>query len=165
MTILNAIESSDYFDRLADDRERSAVIVIHNTWLDHSSTLRSSPRLTPESPLDMLVLYKAAAATFSVWLPGISFDQKLTEGGRIINRLQAQAKLEGIADSEIFDLTLRLANNVIALSENSTQAQDLEFYVDLFLKSTQDKRTINSIVSGVISQNSTRLANDPNSWR
>ena len=163
MTILNARESSDFFDSLIDDREHSAVIAIHNAWLEHSSAFRRSETLNPDSPLDMLVLYKSAAATFSADVTDTHCRKTLADGGRVLNRSQEQTTLEAITDPEVLRLSLRFGNEVIALSETSAQYQDLEYYVDLFAMSMQDKRTINSILSGAMSRYSRRLS-DPNTW-
>ena len=39
MYVLNAEKASEYFDSLVDEREDSAVNVIHGAWLEHSSSL------------------------------------------------------------------------------------------------------------------------------
>lgn len=53
------------------EREDSAVSVIHGAWLEHKAPLGRLEHLEPASPLDMLVLYEAAAATFRDWVPGL----------------------------------------------------------------------------------------------
>ncbi len=81
MHVLNAGKSSEYFDSLVDEREESAVSVLHGAWLEHSSSLGRLDHLEPTSPLDMLVLYQAAAATFRNWTPG-SFPPEALFSGR-----------------------------------------------------------------------------------
>jgi len=157
MQVLNAGKSSEYFDSLKDDREDSAVRVIHWAWLEHSSTLGRLEHLEPISPLDMLVLYQAAAATFSAWSPGRSRREELSPGHRVLNWEQAKQRLESISDSELAALVSRFANQVIALSNSAATEQDLNYYVALFLRGVQDKRTIAGIVSGSISRDSKQL--------
>src|SRR5947209_695933 len=50
---LNAQQSSDYFDSLTDERDDSAVMVIHASWVEHTAPLGRSEHLEPMSPLDM----------------------------------------------------------------------------------------------------------------
>src|SRR5437016_8470615 len=100
MQVLNAGISSEYFDSLVDEREDSAVSVIHGAWLEHSSSLRRLEHLEPESPLDMLVLYQAAAATFRDWVPGMSPQEEFSRGGRVINRERAEQRLLSLADPQ-----------------------------------------------------------------
>jgi hypothetical protein len=163
MHVLNAAESSEYFDSLVDPREDSAVSIIHGAWLEHSSSLGRLERLEPMSPLDMLVLYQAAAATFRNWTPGTSARQELSQGGRVINRDEAEQKLRSVADPELRALATNFANQVIAYSEAAAVSQDLSYYVELFLRSVQDKRVVESIASGSISKHSDRLG-DPDLW-
>ena len=163
MHVLNAGKSSEYFDSLVDGREDSAVSVIHGAWLEHSSSLGRREHLEPTSPLDMLVLYQAAAATFRDWTPGTSHPEPLSQVGRIVNREQAQQRLLSLADPELARLATRFANRVITLSELAEAAQDLDFYVELFLRSVQDTRVIEGILSGTISKHSKQLA-DPDFW-
>src|SRR5438876_5075629 len=125
MHVLNAGNSSDYFDSLVYEREDSAVSVIHGAWLEHSSTLGRLEHLEPASPLDMLVLYQAAAATFRDWTPGLSPHGELSRGGRVINREQAEQRLQSIAAPQLAALATRFANRVIALSEAAAAPQDL----------------------------------------
>jgi hypothetical protein len=161
--VLNADKSSEYFDSLVDEREDSAVSVIHGAWLEHSSSLGRLEHLEPVSPLDMLILYQAAAATFRGWVPGTSPGEELSHGGRIINREQAEQRLLSIADSELAALAIRFANRVTALSDAAAAEQDLNYYVELFLRSMQDKRVIDGIVDGSISRHSQQLS-DPDFW-
>ena len=163
MHVLNAEKSSEYFDSLVDDRDDSAVSVIHGAWLEHSSSLGRLEHLEPTSPLDMLVLYQAAAATFRDWSPGVSPREELSRGGRIINREQAEAKLGSLADPQLAALASRFVNRVIALSEAAAIPQDLAYYLELFLRSVHDQRVIEGIVSGSVSRHSKQLA-DPDFW-
>src|SRR5262249_31391056 len=125
MHVLNAGKSSEYFDSLVDEREEGAVSVIHGAWLEHSSSLGRLEHLEPTSPLDMLVLYQAAAATFRDWTPDLSHQEELSHRGRVINREQAKLKLQSIADPQLAALATRFANRVIDLSEAADAAQDL----------------------------------------
>src|SRR5437870_1860932 len=134
MQVHNAGPSSAYFDSLMDEREDSAVRVIHWAWLEHSSTLGRLEHLEPASPLDMLVLYQAAAATFRDWTPGRSCHEELSEGGRVSNREQAIQRLQLVTDQELAALATRFANQVIALSDHAAAEQDLSYYVELFLR-------------------------------
>ena len=163
MHVLNAEKSSEYFDSLVDEREDSAVSVIHGAWLEHSSSLGRLEHLVPASALDMLVLYQAAAATFRDWSPDPLHHEELSQGGRVINRERAEQALSSVADPELAGLATRFANRVIALTEALAVAQDLNYYVELFLRSVQDKRVIEGIVSSSISRHSTLLAN-PDFW-
>jgi hypothetical protein len=163
MDVLNAAKSSEYFDSLVDEREDSAVSVIHGAWLEHSSTLGRLEHLEPTSPLDMLVLYQAAAATFCDWAPGMSPPEELSHGGRLINREQAEQRIRSIADPKLAALATRFANRVIALSDTAAAEQDLNYYVELFLRAVQDQRVIDGIVSGSISRHNKQLS-DPDYW-
>src|SRR5579883_437029 len=116
MRVLNARESSEFLDSLVDEREDSAVRVIHGAWLEHTSSLGRLEHLEPASPLDMLVLYRAAAETFRDWSPGQSMDEKLAQGGRVINRDKAERALRSPANRPLAGLATRFANRVIVLS-------------------------------------------------
>jgi hypothetical protein len=163
MHVLNAGKSSEYFDSLVDEREDGAVSVIHEAWLEHSSSLGRLEHLEPVSPLDMLVLYQAAAETFRDWTPGMPHDGKLTGEGRVLNRKRAGERLFSIIDPQLAALATRFANRVIALSEAAAAEQDLNYYVELFLGSLEDRRVIDGILSGSISKHSRELA-DPDLW-
>jgi hypothetical protein len=163
MHVLNVGKSSEYLDSLVDQREDSAVNVIHGAWLEHSSSLLRLEHMEPTSPLDMLVLYQAAAATFRDWTPGMSHREELSQGGRVINREQTEQRLLSVADPQLAALATRFANRVIAFSEAADVAQDLNYYIELFLRSVQDKRAIEDIMDGSISRHSKQLA-DPDFW-
>jgi hypothetical protein len=163
MHVLNAEKASEYFDSLVDEREDSAVNVIHGAWLEHSSSLGRSEHLEPASPLDMLVLYQAVAATFGDWAPGRSQHEELSRGGQVINREQAEHRLLAIADPQLSALATRFANRVISSSEAAAAPQDLNYFVELFLRSVQDNRAIEGIVSGSISRHARQLT-DPDFW-
>src|SRR5438552_8898155 len=106
------------------------------------------------SPLDILVLYQAAAATFCDWAPGTSHEEELSEDGHVMNRQQAKQRLLSIADPELAALATKFANRVITLAGNAAAEQDLNYYLELFLRSLNDKRVIDGIVSGSISRHS-----------
>jgi hypothetical protein len=163
MRVLNAEKSAEYMDSLVDEREDSAVSVIHGAWLEHTSSLGRSEHLEPASPLDMLFLYRAAAETFRDWSPEHSPEDELSQGGRVINRDQAERALRSLADRPLAVLATRFANRVIALSEAAADPQDLNYYVELFLHAVRDERAIEGIVSGSISRHS-RCLRDPDFW-
>jgi hypothetical protein len=163
MHVLNAGKSSEYFDSLVDEREESAVSVIHGAWLEHSSSLARREHLEPASPLDMLVLYQAAAATFRDWTSAPARAEVLSEGGRVLNREQARQRLLSIPEKQLAALATRFANQVIALSEQAATEQDLEYCVEWFLRGIQDNRVINGILSGSISKQARQLS-DPDYW-
>ncbi len=163
MQVLNAGKSSEYFDSLVDERDDSAVTVIHGAWLEHSSSLAHREHLAPKSPLDMLILYQAAAATFRTWTAGSCRREQLAPGGRVMNQQQAEQKLRSVQDPELAALASRFANQVITLSAQAETEQDLDYYVALFLRSVTDKQVIAGILSGEISRHSRRLS-DPDGW-
>jgi hypothetical protein len=163
MHVLNAAKSSEYFDSLVDECEDSAVSAIHGAWLEHSSSLGRVRDLDPTSPLDMLVLYQAAAATFRDWTPDTATLEELSPGGRVVNREQAMQKLQSITDPELAGLATRFANQVITLSDHAEAEQDLNYFVELFLRCLHDRRMIDGIMSGAISRHSKQLA-DPDFW-
>ncbi len=163
MDVLNADRASEYFDSVKDEREDSAVRVVHWGWLEHSSTLGRLEHLEPDSPLDMLLLYQAAAATFRDWPVGAPGHEELSHGGRVINREQAKQRIESVSDPEVTDLVTRFANQVIALSETTAAEQDLNYYVELFMRCVQQKRVLDGIVNGSISRASHELT-DVNLW-
>jgi hypothetical protein len=162
MHVLNAGKSSEYFDSLVNEREDGAVSVIHGAWLEHSSSVGRSEHLEPASPLDMLVLYRAAAATFRDWTPGIPHEE-LAQGEHVLNRERVEERLLSITDPQLAALTTRFANRVMVLSSNAAAAQDLAYYVELFLRSLEDKRVIVGILNGSISRHSRELG-DPDLW-
>jgi hypothetical protein len=163
MQYLNPGQSREYFDSLVDEREEGAVNVIHGAWLEHKAPLGRLEHLEPTTPLDMLLLYQAAAATFRDWVGGIAQPEDLACEGRIVNRELAMRKLKALADPELAALATRFANRVIALSNQSAADQDLNYYVELFLRSFQDKRVIDGVVSGSIARRNRELA-DPDFW-
>jgi len=163
MHVHNPGPSRKYFDSLVDEREDSAVRVIHGAWVEHTAPLGRREHLESLSPLDLLVLYQAAAATFRDWAPGTSHPEELSPGGRVINREQARQRLRSLTDPELAALATRFANRAITYSDQATAEQDLDYYVDLFLRSLQDKRVIDGILSGSISRRSRQLL-DPDFW-
>jgi hypothetical protein len=163
MPVLNPEKASHYFDTVRGERQRSAVLAIHLTWLDHSSPLGRAERLEPQTPLDLLLLYQAAAATFQDWPPPVPEGEGLPPGGRVMNRQQAEERLLSLADEETRLLARTFAGHVITLSSAAASDQDLDYHVELLLKCIRDKRVIGNIVSGAISRNSDQLS-DPDLW-
>lgn len=163
MQVLNAESSSKYFDSLVNEREDSAVNVVHGAWLNHSSSLATGDRLQPSSPLDMLVLYRSAADTFRGWSRETRQIVDLMPGGSVVNRPQAALLLQSISDSELAALATSFANHVIRLSEASAAKQDLKYFVELFLRSLHDKRIIDEILAGSIRRHAAQLAT-PDNW-
>jgi hypothetical protein len=163
MQLLNPDKASHYMDTIRDQRQRSAVLAIHLTWLDHSSPHCCGERIEPKTPLDMLILYQAAAATFQDWPPLMPPSTEQAPGSRIINQQQATERLLSVEDEEIRLLANIFAHHVIALSSTATNEQDLDYYVQLFLKCIQDKRVIDNIASGAISEHSAQLS-DSDLW-
>jgi hypothetical protein len=163
MYVLNAGRSSEYFDSLVDEREKGAVSVIHGAWVEHSSSLGTLEHLEPISPLDMLVLYQAAAATFRNWSPTQSPAEVFCQPGRVINWEQAREKLLSVQEKELAALATRFANRVISISEHAAAEQDLNYYVELFLHALQDNCVIDGILNGSISRHSRQLT-DPDYW-
>ena len=163
MQLLNPEKASQYIDAVEGERQRSAVLALHLAWLDHSSPLGRAERIEPKTPLDLLILYQAAAATFQDWPPPAPPRGELAPGGRVINQEQAIQRLLSIADEEVRLLASLFARHVIALSATATGEQDLGYCVELFLKCIGDARVIESIASGAISKNSAQLS-DPDLW-
>lgn len=163
MQLLNPEKASQYMDRVRGETERSAVLAMHLAWLDHSSPMARAERVEPMTPLDLLILYQAAVATVQDGPTPIPQTVELSPGDRVINQQQATQRLLSVADEEVRQLASTFARHVIALSSTATSAQDLDFYVALFLKCIADKRVIGNIASGAIAQNSAQLA-DPDLW-
>ncbi len=161
MQVLNPDKASHYIDTLRDERQRSVVLALHRTWLDHSSSLTRAGRFEPQAPLDMLLLYEAAAATFQDG-PAPAPPEGLPSGGRVINRRQAAERLSSVADEETRLYATAFASHVIALSSVAAE-QDLDYHVELFLTCIRDKKVIGNILSGAISRNSDQLS-DPDFW-
>ena len=161
---MNRVEAkaSHYIDTLRGERQRSAVLAIHVTWLDHSSSLARAGKIEPQTPLDLLLLYEAAAATFQDG-PAPTPPEGLPVGGRVINRRQAAERLSSVADEEIRLYATIFASRVIALSSAAAGEQDLDHYLELFLTCIRDKAVIGAIRNGAISVNSDRLS-DPDYW-
>jgi hypothetical protein len=163
MQVLNPEKASQYMDIVQGERQRSAVLAIHLAWLDHSSPLGRAERIEPKAPLDLLLLYQAAAATFRDWPLPPAQGGAHPPGGRVINRQQATERLLAVVDEDSRRLASLFAGHVIALSSTATSEQDLDYYVELFLKCIGDKRVIGAIASGAISKNSSQVS-DPDLW-
>src|SRR5258708_22828143 len=113
MHVQNPTKSREYFDSLVDQREDSAVSAIHGAWLEHTAPLGRLEHLEPIAPLDMLVLYQAAAATFKNWVPGPSQRESLARGDRVLNWEVARQRLLLVTEEELAALATRFANQVI----------------------------------------------------
>lgn len=163
MQAINDNKAIQFLESLQDERRRSAVIAIHVAWLRNSPGVAVAAPLDSDGPLDMEILYKAAAATFQDWPSPLTQDIAVPEGGRILNREKAIERLQSLSD----ELTRRLAStfacHVVALSSTAAAEQDLNYYVELFLNCMSDKRVIDNIVSGAISRHSDQLS-DPDYW-
>ncbi|HEY7325999.1 MAG TPA: hypothetical protein VH592_00055 [Gemmataceae bacterium] len=159
----NSDKASHYMDAVQDKRQRSAVLAIHLAWLDHFASACTSECIEPTIPLDLLILYQAAAATFQDWPPHTPPQTGHASSGHVINQQQANARILSAADEEIRLLASIFAHQVIALSSTATSEQDLDYYVQLFLKCVCDKSVIRNIASGAISEHSAQLC-DPDLW-
>lgn len=163
MQLLNPDKASHYLDTVQGQRQRSAVLAIHLTWLDHSSPRCRGECIEPETPLDLLILYQAAATTFRDWPPVMPPHAEHAPGSHVINQQRATERLLSVADGEIRLLASTFAHHVIALSSTTAREQDLDYYVRLFLKCISDKSVIRNIASGSISEHSAQLS-DPDLW-
>jgi hypothetical protein len=163
MQLLNPDKASQYMDTVHDQRQRSAVLAVHLTWLDHSLPRCRGQCIEPKTPLDLLILYQAAAATFQNWPPRMPPRAEQASSDRVINQQKATERLLSVADEDIRLLASVFAHHVIALSSTATSDQDLDYYVQLFLKCIRDKRVIDNIASGAISEHSIQLS-DPDLW-
>lgn len=163
MRVVNADAASDYLDSLTDERERSAAMAIHLTWLDHSSTLCRGKRLEPCADLDMLILYKAAVATFQEWPPTPPDEWNFAQSDYVLNGDKAQKRLSFVRDEGIAALATRFAQEVEALSAEMDTKQDLDYYVNLFLRRVTQEQAVENIVLGALSRHSDAL-DDPDLW-
>lgn len=161
--LLNPDKASHYMDTIRDQRQRSAVLAIHLTWLDHSSPRCHGECIEPKTPLDLLILYQAASATFQDWPPLMPPKEEHAPGGRVINQQQAAERLRSVVDEEVRLLASIFVHHVIALSSTAASEQDLDYHVQLFLKCISDKRVIANIASGAISEHSAQLS-DSDLW-
>jgi hypothetical protein len=160
---LNSDKASHYMDAVEDQRQRSAVLAIHSVWLDHSSSACRREWIKPTTPLDLLILYQAAAATFQDWPPHMPSETEHASSSHVINYQQANARILSVTDEETRLLASIFAHHVIALSSTTASEQDLDYYVRLFLKCVCDKRVIRNIANGAISEHSAQLC-DPDLW-
>ncbi|HYT87689.1 MAG TPA: hypothetical protein VEL76_03120 [Gemmataceae bacterium] len=162
MQILNPEKASQFMDTVQGERQRSAVLAIHLAWLDHSSSLSCGERIEPKAPLDLPILYQATAATFEEQ-PAPLPAEELPPGGRVMNRQQAAERLSSLPDAGTRLLATAFAYQVIGLSTAAGSEQDLDYYLQLFLKCITDTRVIGNIVSGAIARHSDQLS-DPDLW-
>ena len=161
MEVLRSVDASAYLDGLRDDRERSAVLAIHLTWLDHCSTLATNPKVVSNTPFDMFLLYRAAANAFREPISGSSV-LLVPGGGNVVNRDEAVRRLSEIDNSQQAQYASRYLGEVIKLSDEASCEQDLLFFLNLFLLCFK-RFAIDSITSGEISKASRQLA-DPDFW-
>jgi hypothetical protein len=161
---INSLEAADYLQGLKEERAASAGIAIHMAWLEHSSSFEffKGERLLPETPVDMLVLYKAAAAAFESW-PSAVGSRELPTGGRVMNLKQAEQRLRSVADPEQATLAFFFMSNVIRMSIQSSYEQDLGYFLELFLRCIKQEGVIERIASGEIKRREAQLA-DPDYW-
>jgi hypothetical protein len=162
MHLLNPQKASQFINTVQGERQRSAVIAIHLAWLDHSPPLGRAELLEPKTPLDLSIVYQAAAATFSERPAPVS-PQDLPLGGRVMNRQRTAKKLASLPDGEPRHLATTFLSHVINLSAAAESEQDLDYYLELFLRCISDTRVIDNIWSGEISRGSDRLS-DPDMW-
>ena len=162
MEVLRASEASAYLDGIRDDVERSAVLAIHLTWLDNCSSLAKTDRLAPDTPIDMLLMYRAAANTFREPLAGVSGHSLVSDSGKVVNRDEATQRLASVTNTQKAQYSQRFLGEIIKLSNEASCEQDLLFFLKLYLLCL-DRCTIDSITSGEISKAS-RLLADPDFW-
>jgi hypothetical protein len=184
---INSLEAADYLDGLKEERPASAGIAIHMAWLEHSSSFEffKGERLLPEMHVDMMVLYKAAAAAFESWSSAVGSrelpaarrvmnlnqveqplrvgSRELPTGGRVMNLKQAEQRLSSVADPEQATLAFLFLSNVIRMSIQSSYEQDLGYFLELFLRCIKQEGMIESIASGEIKRREAQLA-DPDYW-
>jgi hypothetical protein len=130
--VLISEEAERFFNETGDSRQLSAALALHMTWLSHSSRIGRGEQLVSKSPVDMLLLYRAGAATFQKWPP----DQEvapLPQGGQILNRDLAEKRILSLEDGRVAKLAAIFAQHVVVLSASTSTPQDLEYLVELFL--------------------------------
>jgi hypothetical protein len=162
---INSLEGAAYLDGLEEERPASAGIAIHMAWLEHSSSfeLFKGERLLPESPVDMLLLYKAAAATFESW-PIALRSRELLAAGRVMNRQEAEECLRSVTDPLQATLAFLFMSHVISMSTQSSCEQDLHYLLELFLRCIQQEGVIERIASGEIKRKEAQMLADPDYW-
>lgn len=161
MDLVNIQEAYDYSDGLTDDRERSAAIVIHISYMERCTSRAGAARMAAETPLDLLLLYRAAVAAF-LDSPIGEAGGPLAAAGRVVNRDAAQRRLATISDPRLLHRAGRLVDAVITQSRDSPCEQDLFFILDLFL-ATFVGPTFDAVESGEAGRASRQLK-DPDYW-
>jgi hypothetical protein len=133
-------------------------------WLEHSSSFEfyQTERLFPETPVDMLLLYKSAAATFEHWPPSLG-SRDLPTGGRVMNLKRAEQRLRSLSDPLQETLAFLFVSNSIRLSTDTSCEQDLSYLLELFLRCIQQEGVIERIARGEIKRREAQLAN-PDCW-
>lgn len=155
MKVLRAAEASAYLDELTDDRDRSAALAIHLTWLDHCSSLSGYVSRTFDRPLDMLLLYQAVVHTFREHSHECS--KPPATSGDVVNWDQANQRLERVVDEQKARYTRCFMSEVARLIAVTSCEQDFGFLVDLFLRCLE-RCPISNILNGEVSKSSRRLA-------
>jgi hypothetical protein len=156
------IDKANHTKRSQDARLASAAIAMHCTWVERSSPFGKGPHFYSETPLDTVLLDRAAASTFADWPPREG-PHELPPGGSVINKTAAETQLEAVLDPVQAALAWNFARRIVGMSAESDGPQDLAYCVRLFLSMTGDKNTLANIVSGEIVRISARLA-DPGNW-
>ncbi len=162
---IRSLEGAAYLGDIEEERAASAGIAIHMAWLEHSSSFEffKGERLLPETPVDMLLLYKAAAATFESW-PIALGSRELPAGGRVMNLGEAERRLRSVADPLQAALAFLFMSNVIRMSSQSSGDQDVHYLLELFLRCIQKDEVIERIASGEIKRKEIQLLADPDYW-
>ena len=163
MQAINDNKAVQFLENPRDERPRSAVIAMHVAWLRNSPGGTVETPLDTDAPLDMEILYKAAAATFQDWPPVMSQAIVFPPGGRIVNTEKAIERLRSLADDETRLLASIFTHHVVSLSARASAEQDLSYYVELFLRCISDKSVVSNILGGAISRHSSQLS-DPDFW-
>jgi len=142
--------AEDFLEGLEDDRQLSAALAIHMAWLRYSSPIAKGERWVPATPVDMRLLYRAAAATFEEWPPRRQ-ALELPHDGRVLHRDEAERRIRSLADEKITNLAIRFARKAIAFSVEASVEQDLDYLVELCLRAIQDS-SLEAIVTGAVSK-------------
>jgi hypothetical protein len=117
--------------------------------------------MAADTPLDMLLLYRAAVAAFRDPPVGEA-EELLPTTAQVVNGEPAWRRLTTISDGRLLRLALRFVDAVIRQSKDSPCEHDLLFLLDLFLTAVE-RCTPEMIESGEISRASGRLE-DPDYW-
>jgi hypothetical protein len=160
MNVLRAAEASAYLDALEGERERSAALAIHLAWLDTCSSRCGREQWAAAAPPDMLILYRAVAEAFASDQAVVP-DMVPPRGARTLRAEEAFERLRAIPAPED-QYARRFVANVVRLSQDATSAQDLVFFLELFMFCV-NRCHISAILNGSISLDSRRL-DAPDGW-